>query len=146
MHDSLDLTLQECETLLRAGVVGRLALSTPGGPHLIPINYSVVDDAIIVRTSPYSLLGTYGRDSTLAFEIDHFDHEYHRGWSVVARGRAEFVTDPTELDHIRSVRKPHPWAAGNRQMHLRLRWNELSGRRLGAQGEPAAGLRTGRAL
>lgn len=146
MHDLLDLSQAECETLLRSGVVGRLALSTPGGPHVIPINYSVVDDAIIVRTSPYSLLGTYGRDSTLAFEIDQFDYEYHRGWSVVARGRAEFVTDATELDHIRAVWRPHPWAAGAREMHLRLRWDELSGRRLGAQGDLVAELRVRPAL
>ena len=146
MHESLDLTHAECETLLRAGVVGRLALSTPDGPHVIPVNYSVVDDAIIVRTSPYSLLGTYGRDRTLAFEIDQFDHEYHRGWSVVARGRAEFVSDAAELDHIRAVSQPHPWAAGAREMHLRLKWDELSGRRLGAHSDPVADLRTRRAL
>jgi nitroimidazol reductase NimA-like FMN-containing flavoprotein (pyridoxamine 5'-phosphate oxidase superfamily) len=146
VHDSFDLTQAECETLLRSGVVGRVALSTPGGPHVIPINYSVVDDAIIVRTSPCSLLGTYSRDSPLAFEIDQFDHEYHRGWSVVARGRAEFVTDAAELDHIRSVWQPHPRAAGSREMHLRLQWDELSGRRLGAQGDPVAELRIRRAL
>lgn len=146
MHEPLELTHAECETLLRSGVVGRLALSTPGGPHVIPVNYSVVDDAIIVRTSPYSLLGTYGRDSTLAFEIDQFDHEYHRGWSVVARGRAEFVTDAAELDHIRDVWQPHPWAAGARQMHLRLRWQELSGRRLGAYGKPVDEQRIRQAL
>jgi nitroimidazol reductase NimA-like FMN-containing flavoprotein (pyridoxamine 5'-phosphate oxidase superfamily) len=144
--NSRELTQAECETLLRTGVVGRIALSTSDGPHIIPINYSVVDDAIIVRTSPYSLLGTHGRDSRLAFEIDQFDHEYHRGWSVVARGRAEFVTDPTELDHIRAVRQPHPWAAGSREMHLRLRWDELSGRRLGAHGPPVAEVRTRAAL
>ena len=136
MHEPHDLTRAECETLLRSGVVGRLALSTPGGPHVIPINYSVVDDAIIVRTSPYSLLGTYGRDSTLAFEIDEFDHDYLRGWSVVARGRGEFVTDAAELDHIRAVWQPQPWAAGAREMHLRLKWDEVSGRRLGAQDDP----------
>ena len=131
MPESFELSLAECESLLRAGVVGRLALSTPNGPHVIPINYSVVDDAIIVRTSPYSLLGTYGRGSTVAFEIDQFDHEYQRVWSVVARGRAEFVSDDAELDHIRAVWQPRPWASGNRGMHVRLRWDELTGRRLG---------------
>lgn len=145
MLDSSDLSQAESEALLRSGVVGRLALSTPTGPHIIPINYSVVDDAIIVRTSPYSLLGTYGRDNTVAFEIDQFDHEYHRGWSVVARGRAEFVTDTTELDHIRTVWQPHPWAAGTRELHLRLTWDELTGRRLGAHGNPVAELRIRRA-
>ncbi|MEO5654078.1 MAG: pyridoxamine 5'-phosphate oxidase family protein [Marmoricola sp.] len=138
MHDSLDLSRAECETLLRSEVVGRLALSTPDGPHVIPINYSVVDDAIIVRTSPYSVLGTYGRDSTLAFEIDHFDHDEHSGWSVVARGRAAFVTDPATLEHIKALGQPDPWAAGGREMYLRLKWDELNGRRLGPRVEPVA--------
>ena len=87
MAESLELSSQECEDLLRAGVAGRIAVSTPGGPHIIPVNYSVVDGAIVVRTSPYSLLGTHGRNTVLAFEVDHFDHEQQHGWSVVARGR-----------------------------------------------------------
>lgn len=136
MPDSRELSYSECEALLRAGVTGRVALSTPGGPQILPVNYSVVDGAIIVRTSPYSLLGTYGRDTTLAFEIDHFDHPNQRGWSVVARGRADIVQDPTELAHIRSVWEPQPWASGVRSLFVRLRWNELSGRQLGAGWDP----------
>ena len=131
MHESIDLTPEECERLLRSGVGGRIALSSPDGPHIVPVNYSVVDDAIIVRTSPYSALGTYGRDSMLAFEVDQFDHERQRGWSVVARGRGEVVTKPDELDHIRTTWEPRPWAAGARSLYLRLRWTELSGRRIG---------------
>lgn len=141
MAESLELTHDECEELLRAGVTGRVAVSTPDGPHIIPVNYSVVDDAIIVRTSPYSLLGAYGRGSVLAFEIDDFDHEYHYGWSVVARGRAGQVTDPGEIEHIRQIRQPRPWAAGSRNMHIRVPWTELSGRRLGPVAMPATMMR-----
>lgn len=131
MQEAIDLTREECERLLRAGVAGRAALSSPTGPYIVPVNYSVVDDAIIVRTSPYSLLGTYGRDSMLAFEVDQFDHERQRGWSVVARGRAEAVVRPAELEHIREIWEPRPWASGARSLHLRLRWTEISGRRIG---------------
>lgn len=132
VNEAIDLTRAECEHLLRAGVGGRIALSAPDGPHIVPVNYSVVDDAVIVRTSPYSVLGTYGRDSVLAFEVDQFDHERQRGWSVVARGRGEVVNDPEELDHIRSTWEPRPWAAGARTLYVRLRWTEVSGRRIGA--------------
>jgi nitroimidazol reductase NimA-like FMN-containing flavoprotein (pyridoxamine 5'-phosphate oxidase superfamily) len=136
MPESIELTHDECEKLLRAGVAGRVAVATPDGPHIIPINYSVVDDAIILRTSPYSLLGTYGRDAILAFEIDYFDHEYHHGWSVVVRGRASYVTDPQVLEHIRAIRQPRPWPTGSRNMHVRIPWTELSGRRLGTVVSP----------
>lgn len=131
MHEAIDLTRTECEHLLRTGIGGRIALSAPDGPHIVPVNYSVVDDAIIVRTSPYSVLGTYGRDSVLAFEVDQFDHERQRGWSVVVRGRGEVVNNADELDHIRSTWEPRPWAAGARTLHVRLRWSEVSGRRIG---------------
>ena len=136
MPDSRELSYSECEAFLRAGITGRVAMSTPGGPQIVPVNYSVVDNAIIVRTSPYSLLGTYGRDTTLAFEIDHVDHPNQRGWSVVARGRAEVVHEQAELDHIRRVWEPRPWASGVRTLFIRLRWSELSGRQLGTGWDP----------
>ena len=97
---SRELAFDECVRLLRAGVVGRVAITTPDGPHIIPINYSVVDDAIVVATSPYSALGTYGDGIVVAFEIDRFDYETHTGWSVVVRGRAQAVTDPDELRRL----------------------------------------------
>jgi hypothetical protein len=91
---------------------------------------------VIIRTSPYSLLGTYGRDTTLAFEVDQFDYDNQRGWSVVARGRSEIVQDAGQLDHIREVWAPRPWASGIRSLFVRLRWSELTGRTLGAGWDP----------
>lgn len=140
MAESRELGRSECEALLRADVVGRIGFMTPTGPHIVPVNYSVVDSGIVVRTTPYSLLGTHGRDSVLAFEIDQFDHAYQRGWSVLARGRAEEVTDSAELDHIRSVWAPIPWASGSRALFLRLEWTELTGRQLGSGWDVMSGL------
>jgi nitroimidazol reductase NimA-like FMN-containing flavoprotein (pyridoxamine 5'-phosphate oxidase superfamily) len=129
--ESLELSSTECELLLRAGVAGRIAVSTPNGPHIVPVNYSVVDDAIVVRTSAYSLLGTHGRNVVLAFEVDHVDHAQQHGWSVQARGRSEVVTGADDLEHIRTSWAPRPWAAGTRNLFLRIPWNDLTGRRLG---------------
>jgi len=139
VHESHELSTQQCEALLRVGMVGRVAFSTPAGPHMVPVNYAVVDDAIVVRTSPYSLLGTHGRNTMVAFGVDGFDHELERGWSVQARGRVEVVTAPQELDRIREVADPSPWANGVRALYLRLRWTELSGRQLGENWNPVPG-------
>ena len=136
MTESFELSRAECESLLRAGVAGRVAFVAPDGPHILPINYVVVDDAIVVRTSPYSLLGTHGRDAILVFEIDQFDYDYHRGWSVAARGRAEVLQDPHELEHIHGMWAPHPWASGVRPLFIRIPWKELTGRRLGSGWDP----------
>ncbi len=136
MPESHELSTHQCEALLRVGMVGRVAFSTPTGPHMVPVNYTVVDDAIVVRTSPYSLLGTHGRNTTVAFGVDGFDHGLERGWSVQARGRMEMVTATQDLDRIREVADPSPWANGVRGLYLRLRWTELSGRQLGANWNP----------
>ncbi|WP_051551942.1 pyridoxamine 5'-phosphate oxidase family protein [Nocardioides sp. URHA0020] len=146
MLDVIDLSPVQCEQLLRAGIAGRVALSTPDGPHIVPVNFSVVGDAIIVRTSPYSVLGTHGRDAVLAFEVDQFDHDRWRGWSVVARGRADVVTDPLDLERIRTTWEPRPWAAGGRNLYLRVRWTELTGRQVGADWDPLETLPVRRAV
>jgi hypothetical protein len=136
MAESRDLSSRECSALLRSGVAGRVALSTPTGPQIVPVNYSVVDDAIIVQTSPYSVLGTYGRETTFAFEIAAFDRARARGWSVQARGRVEVVTDRAELHGMGEAAEPRPWAGGARPLYLRLRWTELTGRQVGAHWDP----------
>jgi uncharacterized protein len=130
MGEVRELSRSECETLLRRDVIGRVAIATPTGPHVMPLNYSVTDGSVVLCTTPYSLLGTYGRDSMLAFEIDHFEHAQQRGWSVVVRGRAEPVEDAGDL--ARLVRLlPRPWAAGRRLLYLRIPLTEVTGRRLG---------------
>lgn len=141
MPEPIDLSAEACEELLNAGVVGRIAFSTPRGPEIVPVNYSVVDHAVVIRTSPYSALGTHGRSAAVAFEIDQFDHEYQHGWSVVAHGRLTAVTDPHEFAYIESIWQPRPWAGGaSRHLCLRLPWTELTGRRLGSGWDIMGGL------
>ena len=130
MSELKDLSRSECETLLRRGVIGRVAIAAPTGPHIVPVNYVVGEDSIVFRTSPYSLLGTYARDNLLAFEIDGFEPDRSRGWSVQVRGRAEQVSRG-EIERLRRTKEPDPWAGGSRSLYLRLRWSEVSGRQVG---------------
>ena len=129
---SYELTVDECERLLRGGIVGRVGLTTPSGQHVIVVNYSVVEDAVVLRTAPDSVLGRYGEAGDVAFEIDQIDYADQRGWSVVAKGQLAAVGDPDEMERIRRQWPPRPWATGDRSLLLALRWSELSGRRLGA--------------
>ena len=131
MFESQELSQEDCLRLLRSGVFGRVAVMTPDGPHIVPVNYAVIDDAIVFRTTPYSVVGTYGRNTLMSFEVDHVDYEYSSGWSVVARGRGDAVTDARKLDEIAAAWRPKPWASGTRNLIFSIRWNELTGRRLG---------------
>jgi nitroimidazol reductase NimA-like FMN-containing flavoprotein (pyridoxamine 5'-phosphate oxidase superfamily) len=133
MKELVELTLNECLTLLGESVVGRVAMVTPVGLRLLPVNYTMYEDEIIFRTSPSSELGTYAVGSELAFEIDHLDHEKHEGWSVVALGTAEIIDDPKELADIKRHWDPQPWAPGLRHLYLRIVWRDITGRRIGSE-------------
>ncbi len=132
MHEVIHLAQRECEDLVRAGVFGRVAFTGAGDLHVIPVNYAVADDAIVMRTEPESLLARHGAGTRLAFEIDHVDHAAWCGWSVVARGVGELVTSDEEIARIERIWRPRPWAAGDRSTYVRMPWHQLHGRRLGA--------------
>jgi nitroimidazol reductase NimA-like FMN-containing flavoprotein (pyridoxamine 5'-phosphate oxidase superfamily) len=146
MNESMDLTLEECLDLMNGGVIGRVALATPVGPRIIPINYAMDGTDVIFRTAPYSELGTYGWNNQIAFEVDHLDYEHHQGWSVVATGRMTVVDDPDEVDRIRHAWNPRPWVGGSRNMYLRLAWSSLTGRRIGRDWSRCAMMPVRRAL
>lgn len=131
MHEPHALSYATCRGLLAGGVVGRVAITTPAGPRIFTVNYSVVDEAILFRTTPGSVLATYACDSPLAFQVDNLDYAQQRGWTVMATGRGQAVGGIRELAHIRAVCEPRPWAAGDREFYVRLAWTELSGRQLG---------------
>jgi nitroimidazol reductase NimA-like FMN-containing flavoprotein (pyridoxamine 5'-phosphate oxidase superfamily) len=131
MTVSTEMTVEECRDLLGSGVMGRVAMATPVGPRIVPVNYAVHGDAIVFRTAPYSTLSTYGWNADLAFEIDHLDYDTHQGWSVVAVGRANVIDDADEIQEIRRSWDPRPWAPGVRNLYVRLEWRELTGLRLG---------------
>jgi nitroimidazol reductase NimA-like FMN-containing flavoprotein (pyridoxamine 5'-phosphate oxidase superfamily) len=132
MSEPVELDHDTCLDLLTGSVVGRVAVCTPDGPHIIPVNYAVIDGSVVFRTTPYSVLGANAWIGRLAFEIDHLDHERRKAWSVVAHGRGEMVEDAGELAAVRAIGDPQPWAAGNRALYVRLRWTTLTGRRLGS--------------
>lgn len=72
--------------------VGRLVFTEGALPAIRPVNYFVHEDDIIVRTSPAGTLSTLD-NQVVAFEIDHIEPDSHTGWSVVAVGKVEHVTD-----------------------------------------------------
>lgn len=128
-----ELSLTRCLDVLYAGSVGRVALTTPLGPRIVPVNYAMHNADIIVRTSPDSELGRYGANALLAFEVDQVDYEHHHATTVVARGLGHVVGDPLQIEDIRRFGDPEPWAGGVRDLYLRITWDDLTGRRVGLE-------------
>jgi nitroimidazol reductase NimA-like FMN-containing flavoprotein (pyridoxamine 5'-phosphate oxidase superfamily) len=124
-----ELDPQECQTLLATHGVGRLAVSTDDGPLVLPINYSVVDGAIVFRTEPDS---TPARASghRVAFEVDRIDDAFSRGWSVLVRGDAQTVSDPEAARRLTERAYSEPWAGGHRDLWMRIDPHGITGRRI----------------
>jgi nitroimidazol reductase NimA-like FMN-containing flavoprotein (pyridoxamine 5'-phosphate oxidase superfamily) len=138
MPELVDLDRAECERLLRRGTFGRVVLVTPSGPDIVPVNYTVVDDTVVVRTTSSGMLARHGHGRRLAFEVDLVDHDRWHGWSVVAQGVGELVVNPEDGAPGRVLLRP--WADGDRSSELRIAWTELTGRRVGTAWDAESGL------
>jgi hypothetical protein len=123
-----ELDTSQCERLLRRGSFGRVVLVTPDGPEVVPVNYAVRDDIVVVRTAPRGLVARYAHGQRIAFQVDLVDEAYWQGWSVMARGVGEVVHAVSDVPGRASAR---PWAEGDRSSELRLAWTEITGRCVG---------------
>ncbi|MFF9815334.1 pyridoxamine 5'-phosphate oxidase family protein [Streptomyces sp. NPDC014006] len=130
LHPRLrDLGPEDCRHLLSTHGVGRVAVSTPGGPAVVPVNYEIVDGAIAFRTAPDSIPArTVG--SEVAFEVDHVDEALSQGWSVLVVGPARVVTEAGAVRQLVDRAHTTPWAGGEREMWVSIEPMRLTGRRI----------------
>jgi nitroimidazol reductase NimA-like FMN-containing flavoprotein (pyridoxamine 5'-phosphate oxidase superfamily) len=122
-----ELSQAECASLLRATSVGRVAICTADGPVVVPVNYAMDGDAVIVRTSSYTLLAAHAWDQ-VAFEVDEIDADLRKGWSVLVSGRGEPVDDVDDLIDSGLARSLRPWAPGSRDMFIKITPRRVTGR------------------
>jgi nitroimidazol reductase NimA-like FMN-containing flavoprotein (pyridoxamine 5'-phosphate oxidase superfamily) len=98
-------------------------------PAIFPVNYRVIDGAIVFRTAPGSKLSAAAEGAVVAFEVDDYQLTDRSGWSVLAVGRAEVVDDP-ELAGKARLAHLEPFADGSRATMVRIEPTFVSGRRL----------------
>jgi uncharacterized protein len=124
----VELTPEECERLLTTRAVGRLAWNGPGGPTVLPINFTMVESEIWFRTTAHSSISQIIDDQPIAFQIDDVDEITRSGWSVLVRGTAHVVYDATRLP--RTWPGLETWPAGAHALHVVIERHETTGRRL----------------
>jgi nitroimidazol reductase NimA-like FMN-containing flavoprotein (pyridoxamine 5'-phosphate oxidase superfamily) len=123
-----EISAQECLKRLAETEVGRVGVSIGALPAVVPVNYAVVDDAVVFRTAPGSQLDGAVAHAVVAFEADGYDPEMGEGWSVLIRGIAEEVTDPTEVSQLDELRL-ESWALDGAADHwVRVPATVISGR------------------
>jgi nitroimidazol reductase NimA-like FMN-containing flavoprotein (pyridoxamine 5'-phosphate oxidase superfamily) len=124
------LERHECLELLAADHVGRLAVIRGDEAMIFPVNYVLDGDSVVFRSAPGAKLDAAGRAGA-CFEVDGFDRDHHRGWSVVVAGRLEEITryDGPVFDRL-SFLGVKPWADGDKPHLMRLVPKRITGRRV----------------
>ncbi|MEU6096901.1 pyridoxamine 5'-phosphate oxidase family protein [Streptomyces sp. NPDC047079] len=124
-----EMTIQECRDMLLSHGVGRLAVPTVSGPEIVPVNYTVVDGAVVFRAAP-GTVPSQASGTQVAFEVDRIDAAFSQGWSVLVRGHASTVTDPDSVRRLEDHAYSEPWAGGQRDLWIRIETLSLTGRRI----------------
>lgn len=124
------LSTQECQVLLGANSVGRLAVVADGQPAIYPVNYIIDGTDIVLRTNWSGL--THACPMLVALEVDGIDIAQGCGWRVLVQGMAHDVTDALDVrsETLQSVAVA-PWAPGLEPRLLRLVPRRITGQHFG---------------
>lgn len=118
----------ECLALLATQRLGRLAVAAEPdlGPHVVPVNYAVLRESILLRSAPGTKLRCLVTEP-VTFEVDSFDPYMGTGWSVVVEGLAYEASDrEIEVEEVNL----HPLLDGQNSRWVRIIPRTISGRRL----------------
>ena len=125
-----------CLALLAARPVGRLVFTHRALPDVIPVNYRLHGEMLVIRLSSGSVAASATRDAVVAFEVDDIDVEARTGWSVTVVGRAHEITDADELRQVQALGLSS-WVADTRDHYVAVAAEKVTGRRLFHVPEPA---------
>ncbi|MEW9551012.1 pyridoxamine 5'-phosphate oxidase family protein [Nonomuraea sp. NPDC050783] len=120
-----------CLALLAAVTVGRLAWPAPGGrPEVVPVNFVLDGGDLVFRISRRGgEITAVEHGVPLSFEADDLEPALRVGWSVLVSGRAAVVTGAAEIRRLEELAGA-PWVALPEPVFVRLRAEEVTGRRL----------------
>jgi hypothetical protein len=140
MYDSGELEVlgqEECRHLLQETKIGRFVFMDQVLYAVHPVRYVLDGGRIMFRTESGAKVQAAALGKIVSFEIDHIDPINGHGWSVLASGPAEAVTDPYEVEHVTET-LPHPWASNYGTDVVCVHVEVLQGRRFRA---PAQSIR-----
>jgi nitroimidazol reductase NimA-like FMN-containing flavoprotein (pyridoxamine 5'-phosphate oxidase superfamily) len=132
------LPISECEDLLRTGGVGLLALAGTSAPIQRPVNYSMQDGGVLIRTGEGQILEAAQMSEPASFAIAEIDRFEHTGWSVVVTG---VLSERSRVEDV-AAGGPRPWARDAKHHFVGLSIEKISGRRIveGAIGAEVQGI------
>lgn len=130
-RDGLEvLDRAECLRLLDGRSVGRIAATYGALPVVLPVEYAMDGESIVLETGRGTTLGLATAGAVVAFEVDNLHEHGHSGWTVMVTGVAEEVPDGPELDRLRSLLPDEQDVPDDRdERFVRISSEIVSGRR-----------------
>ena len=121
----------ECRQLLAQQCIGRVAfMGAVGYPVVLPVNYFIDGDVIAFRTADGEKFESIPMQR-VAFQVDGFDKESRTGWSVLAQGLGQDITEAAGVRYERLRRRAFStWAPGEKSLWLAVDVRQVSGRRV----------------
>lgn len=123
-----ELSVHQCWELLRAREVGRLAVWVDDHTDIFPINYAVDHGTIVFRSAAGTKVTAALSDAPVALEIDGFDEQTDRVWSVVLKGQAESIQQIEDVMDTLTLDLT-PWEDGAKNWFIRIVPTLVTGRR-----------------
>jgi uncharacterized protein len=127
----LPLDRRTCLALLGTASVGRLVFTHRALPEVLPVNFLLDGDSVVIRVGDASRAAGGAMDTVVAFEADQIDTASRTGWSVTVIGHTREILDPIERAFVTSLPLV-AWAGGTRDRFLRVPLDRVTGRRLAA--------------
>ena len=113
------IPVEECRSLLRSVEFGRIAWNDDSGVMVLPVNFQVLDGAVVFHTAPGAPLAKIADGTSVAFQVDEIDPESVIGWSVVLRGTTRRAPEGT---------LPVSWMIDERPLGIMIDETSLTGR------------------
>jgi nitroimidazol reductase NimA-like FMN-containing flavoprotein (pyridoxamine 5'-phosphate oxidase superfamily) len=115
---AVELSIEECRSLLHSRTLGRVAVVSGALPVIIPVEYVFEESSITFRSDQDARLRTATPGDVLAFEVDAYDPETGGVASVHVLGRTSM------FGHSPAT------APGTRHEYVRLHCEIVRGRRV----------------
>ena len=129
------LSEEESLRLAAGAAVGRIGFTGRYGPVVLPVNFKLIDGAVVFRTDGKSSLdedlrtGITDAEYRVAFEIDQIDETERTGWSVMIQGAAHYLGEQEE--RAAAAAGIDSWAGGDKDVYISIRPALVTGRRIG---------------
>ena len=118
----------EALRLLGRATIGRIGIHSGALPVVLPVNFVLDGDRIVVRTGTGTKLDAATRNAVVAFEVDEIDPDEHTGWSVLVVGTSCDASDVELTPHQRMDLAR--WGPAVENCIVAISLERVSGRRL----------------